>query len=78
MIVALGFGSIDGDTPSVFVVDTNKCTPEWQDAIDKELKTDHSKLPDWSSVMPKDWASLKDAQVELPAMVEATVFLYYN
>lgn len=79
MIVALGFGGTEGDTPSVFIVDTEKCTEEWQYAIQRELKTDHSKLPDWSTYkIPKDWESLEDAKVELPAMVEAAMFLYYD
>jgi hypothetical protein len=67
MIVALGFGNCTGDTPSVFVVDTDKCSEEWRNAI-----------IDKKAPMPTEWDSLEDARVNLPVLVEKTVFLYYN
>lgn len=75
MIVAVGFGNTEGDTPSVFIVDTDRCPKVWREAIlngllplsqQKELE------------LPTSWAPLGRARVKLPRMVEAAVFLYYE
>ncbi len=71
MIVALGFGNTNGDTPSVFVVDTDKCTKEWREAILRDINIGNYEFP-------KEWGSLEKARVKLPALVEAAVFVYYD
>lgn len=73
MIVSLGFGNTDGDTPSVFVIDTEKCTEEWRNAILRQIR-DCAHQYD----CPKEWQSLERAKVNLPAMVDAAVFIYYD
>lgn len=71
MIVAVGFGNCDGDTPSVFIVDTVLCTEAWRKAIFAEVEgRPLTEIPD-------EWKSLEQAKVTLPVVVEAAVFIYY-
>lgn len=63
MIVALGFGNTEGDTPSVMVVDTVKMTEAWRNAVMDEMNGKKYTMK---------------ARVDLPAKVESAFFLYYR
>ncbi len=82
MIVAVAFGNTAGDGPSVRIVDTDKCTKVWRKAILYEIANDATKGEHFGPAdeppMPVEWDSLIKACVNLPALVEATAFVYYS
>lgn len=74
MIVALGFSQIEGDAtiyPGVMLIDTEKCTEEWKNAI-------RCSVHRWEYRPPSEWESLVSAQVHPPVMVEATAVVHYH
>ena len=73
MIVAVSFGPTNGDTPSVYIVDTLVCTPVWRRAILAQLEPTAGQVE-----MPDEWVSLQDARVPLPARVEAACHVFYR
>lgn len=80
MIVALGFGNTAGDTPSVFLVEVEKCSPEWQQAIHQQLEFDRTGRTSRNLTLPEEWETLEKARVPTPTRrpVGGAVFVYYD